>query len=59
MKYTLKFYIFKFDLNVKNTTLIFSNKNHGQQKKTLYRKKNRFFFSIDYVKIIELHVVHT
>ena len=34
--------------------LFFSNKRHGLQKKTLYR-----FFSVDYVKINELHVVHT
>ena len=34
-----------------NNALIFSNKNHGLQNKTL-------FFSVDYVKIIELHVVH-
>ena len=38
-----------------NTALIFSNKNHGLQKKT---KKNSFFI-VDYVKIIELHIVHT
>ena len=35
-----------------NTDLIFSNKNHGLQKKTV-------FFTVDYVKIIELHIVHT
>ena len=34
--------------------LFFSNKRHGLQKKTIYR-----FFSVDYVKINELHVVHT
>ena len=39
-----------------NTALIFSNKNYGLQEKTLYRKKN--FFAVDYVKIIELHIVH-
>ena len=38
-----------------NTTLIFSNKNHGLQKKTL--EKNSFFI-VDSVKIIELHIVH-
>ena len=39
-----------------NTALIFSNKNHGQQKKT--EKKNSFF-TVDYVKIMELHILHT
>ena len=33
----------------------FSNKNHGPIK-ALYRKN---FFAADYVKIIELHIVHT
>ena len=40
-----------------DTVLIFSNKKHGLQKKTLYRKSS--FFAEDYVKIIELHIVHT
>ena len=38
---------------MRNTGLIFSNKNHGLQK------KNLFFFSVDYVKIIELHIVNS
>ena len=40
----------KFHLNVKNTTFIFSNKNHGLQKKLLIEKA---VFSVDKVKIIE------
>ena len=39
-----------------NIALFFSNKNHSSQKKT-HRKI--VFFCVDYVKIIELHVVHT
>ena len=35
----------------------FSNKNHGVQNKPLYRKRG--FFAVDYVKIIELHIVNT
>ena len=38
-----------------NTTLIFSNKNHGLHKKLLIEQKKNFF-SVDHVKIIELHV---
>ena len=30
---------------------------HGHTEKTLFRKKK--FFSVDFVKINELHVVHT
>ena len=40
-----------------NTALAFSNKRHGVQKK-LFIEKNRFF-SVDNVKIIELHFVRT
>ena len=36
-----------------NAAHIFSNKKHGLQKKLLI-EKNRFF-SVDYIKIIELH----
>ena len=39
-----------------NTALFYSNKNHGVEKKSLYRKK--LSSAVDYVKIIELHVVH-
>ena len=35
----------------------FANKNHGLQGKKL--KKKTVFFTVDYVKIIELHIVHT
>ena len=39
-------------------SLIFSNKNHdGLQKKLFVEKES--FFSVDYVKIAELHVLHT
>ena len=48
-KYTLRFFIFKFDLNVKHR-LYFSNKSHDLQKKTFHRKK--------YEKNTELNVVH-
>ena len=51
----VKVFILKFDLIAK--LLLFSNKNHDLQE-TLYRK-TVVFFSVDYVKIIELHVVHT
>ena len=40
-----------------NTTLIFSNKRHDLHKKRFIEKK--IFFFADYVKINELHVVHT
>ena len=40
-----------------NTALVFSNKKHRLQKK-LFIEKNSYF-SVDYVKINELHVVHT
>ena len=36
--------------------LIFSNKNHDLQKKKLQKKS---FFTVDFVKIIESHIVHT
>ena len=45
IRYTLKFLIFKFDLKVKMV----------YRKKLFIEKKN----SVDYVKINELHVVHT
>ena len=38
-----------------NTALIFSNKNHVPYKKLM----EKLFFSVDYVKIIELHVAYT
>ena len=50
LKYKLRFWP-KF-----YTALTFSNNNHGLQKKTLHRKK--IFFAVDYIKIIELHIVH-
>ena len=39
-----------------NTAFIFSNRSHGLQKK-LFIEENSFF-SVDYVKINELHVTH-
>ena len=39
-----------------NTTIIFSNKNHGLQKKTLQKI---LFFEVGYAKIIELHILPT
>ena len=39
------------------TAYIFSNKNYGLTEKN-YRKKT-VFFAVDYVKIIELYIVHT
>ena len=56
IKIQVEVFCSKFDLNVKHRSH-FSNKNHGLYKKALYRKNN--FFSVDYVKIIKLHVVHT
>ena len=50
------FYIYKSDLNVKHRYYFF-DKIHGLQKKNLDGKKQ--FFSVDYVKIFELHVIHT
>ena len=38
-----------------NTALSFSNKNHGLHKKLFIEK---IVFSVDYVQIVELHVVH-
>ena len=40
-----------------NTALIFSNKNHGLQKKKLFIEKNSFF-AVDYVKIID-YILYT
>ena len=61
--YSMKYYtVWVFVFCIQNwfkceNPLIFSNKKHGLQKKILYRKKS--FFTVDYVKIIELHNVHT
>ena len=49
------FFILKFDF-LWSTALIFSNKDHSLQKKTI--EKNRFL-SMYYEKIIELCVAHT
>ena len=40
-----------------NAAFIFSNKNHGLQKKKTLEKK--VFFTVDYKQIIELHIVRT
>ena len=61
--YSMKYYtVWAFVFCIQNwfkceTPLIFSNKKHGLKKKILYRKKS--FFTVDYIKIIELHNVHT
>ena len=39
------------------TAFVFSNRSDGLQKK-LFKEENKIF-SVDYVKISELHVVHT
>ena len=39
-----------------NTGLVFSNKNHILQKKKTLEKR---FFSVDFVEIIELHIVNS
>ena len=58
IKIHIKVFYFQNLFNCETLLLFFSNKNHGLlRKKTLYRKKK--FFSADYVKIVELHVVHT
>ena len=49
IKTHVRFFTFKFDLNVKYRPY-FSNKGYNLQKKR---------FSIDYVKVDELHVVNT
>ena len=43
--------------SIRENFFAYSNKDHGLQKKTLYRKKI-FFFAADYAKIIELHIAH-
>ena len=57
VKHTLRlgFSIFKFDLNVKH--LLFFLIRTMVYKKKLFIEKNSF--TVDYVKIIELHTVHT
>ena len=53
-KYTLRFFIFKFDLNVKQSPYFFPVKVMVCRKNSI---ENKSFFSVDYVKIIELQVV--
>ena len=48
LRCTLRSFIFKSDLNVKHRSNFY--------RKTIFTEKK--FFSVDYVKIIELHVVH-
>ena len=48
LKYTLRFFIFKFDLNVKY-------RPYCLQKKLFIEKT--IFFSVDYAKINELHEI--
>ena len=42
-----------------NTALIFSDKNHGLQKKLFIEKKLLFYCDVHYAKIVELHTVHS
>ena len=51
-KIHVKVFIFKFVLNVEYRSFF-------QLKSMTHRKKAKLFFSVDYVKTIELHVVHT
>ena len=56
LKYTLRFFIFKFGINLKHRFYFFPLRT------MVYRKKNfieKIVLYVDYVKIIELHVVHT
>ena len=53
-KYTLRFFIFKFDLNVKQSPYFFPVKVMVCRKNSI---ENKSFFSVDYVKITELQVV--
>ena len=39
LKYTLRFFIFKLDLNEKHRSPLFSNKNHDPQKKKRFIQK--------------------
>ena len=65
MKYKFRLFIFKFKCE---TLLFFSSKNHGLYKRLL-RPLNLWWkiwfsltwkcFSVQYVKIIELHILHT
>ena len=56
LKDTFRYFIFRFDLKMWNTAFIFSNRSRGTQKK-LFIEENSFF-SVNCVKINELHVVH-
>ena len=60
LKYTLRlwprFFIFKFDLNVKHR-IFFYWEPSSTEKNSLYIEKNSFV--VDYVRIIEVHIVHT
>ena len=58
LKYTLRLFIFKIDLDVKHRpSLFFLIKAMACRENSLQKKI--VFFSVDYVKIIELHVAHT
>ena len=57
LKYTYKAFMFKFDLNAKRYSY-FSCKRTMLYRRKLFIEKNTFF-SVDYIKIIKLHVVHT
>ena len=55
IKIHVKVFLYSSLISMWNT-VIFSNKNHGLQKKFFTENK---FFSVDYVEIGELHVVDT
>ena len=57
VRFCRRFFIFKFDLNVKYRSYFFLQEQSSIEKNSL--KKKISFFAVDYVKIIELHIVHT
>ena len=56
LKYTLRFFIYNLDLNVRHRLVFPIKPLHWSSGKTFYRKK---IFSIAYVKFIKINVVHT
>ena len=46
LKFTLMFFIFRFDINVKHCS-IFSNKNHGLQKEHIWKSYSITFYTHD------------
>ena len=54
IKIRARFFYFQIWFKCETPLIFFSNKNHGLHKKLFIEKKR---FSVDYVKIIELHTV--